>query len=219
MTFIFEKILDNCQIKVYNLKKQMLSEGKIMAGKEDLRVRRTKKVLFDAFTKLMSEKTFDEITVNELCEEAGVRRATFYKHYADKFDFLTAYTHILRDNFDRSVAKAGSIELTTEYYVAYAKRIIHFVSENSASIDNICKSNLFPSVLAAIFEQNFKDTGERLRISVASGMTLPASVDTVAAMCAGGVAACIYGWLKEGRKTDPEIVAEQVGAVVAKLLV
>lgn len=189
-----------------------------MAGKEDLRVRRTKRVLFDAFTQLMSEKTFDEITVNELCDKAGVRRATFYKHYADKFDFLTGYTHILRDNFDKSVAKAGAIELSHDYYVSYAKRIIHFISENSAAIDNICKSNLFPSVLAAIFEQNYKDTCERLRISVASGMVLPASVDTVAAMCSGGVAACIYGWLKEGRKTDPEVVAEQVGAAVAKII-
>lgn len=189
-----------------------------MANKEDLRVRRTKKVLFDAFTELMSNKTFDEITINELCEAAGVRRATFYKHYADKFDFLTAYTHILRDNFDKSVAKDGSIELSADYYVSYAKRIIHFISENAAAIDNICKSNLFPSVLAVIFEQNYKDTSERLRISVASGMVLPASVDTIAAMCSGGVAACIYGWLREGRKTDPDLVAEQVGAAVAKII-
>ena len=189
-----------------------------MSGKEDLRVRRTKKALFDAFLQMVSERPFDEITVNELCDVAGIRRATFYKHYSDKFDFLTAYTRVLRDNFDRQMVKSGNPVLTPDYYVSYAKRIIHFISENSAAIDNMCKSNLFPSVLAVILEQNYKDTCERLRISVASGMTLPASIDTVAAMCSGGVAACVYSWLTEGRKTDPDIVAEQVGAVIARIV-
>lgn len=189
-----------------------------MSGKEDLRVRRTKKALYDAFLELLNQKPFDEITVNELCDSAGIRRATFYKHYSDKFDFLSAYTRVLRNNFDRNMAKEGKTALTSDYYVSYAKRIVHFIDENSIAIDNICKSYLFPSALALIFEQNYKDTRERLRISVTSGMQLPASIDTVAATCSGGVAACIYGWLTEGRKTDPDIVAEEVGKIVAKLI-
>ena len=53
--------------------------------------------------KLMQEKSFEDITVNELCDEAGVRRATFYKHYTDKFDFLSAYIGAQRDDFDKTV--------------------------------------------------------------------------------------------------------------------
>lgn len=189
-----------------------------MSNKEDLRVRKTKKALFDAFMKLLNEKPFDEITVNELCERAGIRRATFYKHYSDKFDFLTAYTCLLRDRFDRLIWKGGKPSLTTEYYVEYAKRLVHFIDDNLVAVKNICKSNLFPSVLAIIVEQNYKDTCERLRISVASGMTLSASAETVAAMCTGGVAACVYGLLMEGRTVDPDQLAEQVGAIVANII-
>lgn len=189
-----------------------------MTNKEDLRVRKTKKALFDAFMKLLSEKPFDEITVNELCDTAGIRRATFYKHYADKFDFLTAYTCLLRDRFDRIALKGGKPSLTSEYYVEYAKSLIRFISENSVAVQNICDSNLFPSVLAIIVEQNYKDTCERLRISVSEGMVLSASIETIAAMCTGGVAACVYGWLKTGRAADPDCLAEQVGAVVANIV-
>ncbi len=189
-----------------------------MPNKEDLRVRKTKKALFDAFMKLLCEKPFDEITVNELCDAAGIRRATFYKHYSDKFDFLTAYTCLLRDRFDRVIWKGGKPSLTPDYYVAYAKRLIRFISENSGAVQNICQSNLFPSVLAIIVEQNYKDTCERLRISVAQGMNLSASVETVAYMCTGGVAACVYGWIREGQATDPDQLAEQVGAVVANII-
>ena len=189
-----------------------------MSIKEDLRVRRTKKALFDAFLRLLCEKPFDEITVNELCDTAGIRRATFYKHYSDKFDFLNAYTCLLRDRFDRSVSKSGKLNLTPEYYVAYAKRLIYYVNENSAAIDNICKTTLFPSIIAVIVEQNYKDTCERLKISVAEGMTLSASPETVAATCTGAVAACVNHWLVNGRKTDPEIVADEVGRMIANIL-
>ena len=189
-----------------------------MPNKEDLRVRKTKKALFDAFMKLLSEKPFDEITVNELCDCAGIRRATFYKHYSDKFDFLTAYTRLLRDKFDRSIWKDGKPLLTKDYYIAYAKRLVYFISENWDVVHNICHSQLFPSVIAIIVEQNYRDTYERLRISVSEGMVLNAPIDIVAAMCTGGVAGSIYTWIAQGRTTDPNQIAENVGTVIGNIL-
>lgn len=186
-----------------------------MSGKEDLRVRRTKKALFNAFVNLVHQKTIDDITVNELCEAAGIRRATFYKHYSDKYDFLTAYTCYLRDSFDQSMRKAGKPTLTADYYVSYAKRIVSFITENETAIDNIFNSNLFPTVMFTIVEQNYKDTCERLNASVAAGMKLAASVEITASMCAGGVATTIYHWLKNGKQMSADELAEQVGAVVA----
>ena len=189
-----------------------------MQNKEDLRVRKTKKALFDAFLELLRAKPFDEITVNELCDTAGVRRATFYKHYSDKFEFLTAYTRLLRDRFDRLIAKGGKPTLTVDYYVAYAKRLIQFINENSDAVHNLCHTNLFPSVLAIIVEQNYKDTRERLNIAVAEGMKLNASVETIAAVCTGGVVACIYTWIKGEQKITPDELSEQVAVVIADIL-
>lgn len=189
-----------------------------MPNKEDLRVRKTKKALFDSFMKLLTEKPFDEITVNELCDIAGIRRATFYKHYSDKFDFLTAYTRLLRDRFDRTIWKDGKPLLTKDYYIAYAKSIIHFVDENWNAVHNICHSPLFPSVIAIIVEQNYRDTCERLRMSIADGMVLSAPIDVIAAMCTGGVAGCIYSWIAQDRKTDPSQIAEHVGTLVGNIL-
>ena len=186
-----------------------------MSRKEDLRVRRTKKALFTAFITLVHEKAIDEITVNELCETAGIRRATFYKHYSDKYDFLTAYTCYLRDNFDKTMRRNGKPTLTKDYYVSYAKRIVGFISENEIAIDNIYKSNLFPNVMYTIVEQNYRDTCERLNASVAEGMKLSASVEVISSMCAGGVGATICHWLEGGKKMSAEELAEQIGAVVA----
>lgn len=189
-----------------------------MAVKEDLRVRRTKKALFDAFMDILSRKSFDEMTVNELCETAEIRRATFYKHYADKYDFLTAYTVMLRDRFDKLIWRGNISVPTHEYYSSYAKRLVHFISENSLAIGNLCKSSLFPSVMAIIVEQNYKDTCERLRITKEAGIKLPASIETTAAMITGGVASCIFAWVVGIEKCNPSELADQVGIMVTRVL-
>ena len=123
--------------------------------KEDLRVKKTKKALYEAFLSLLSQKPYEDITVNELCDAACVRRATFYKHYSDKLGFLTAYTRSLRDKFDATVEKLDNSAPDKDYYVAYAKRIVAFVSENMSAIENIIESDLFPFVLSVILEPRF----------------------------------------------------------------
>lgn len=184
-------------------------------NKEDLRVIRTKKALADAFMQLLNKKPLDEITINELCDAAQIRRATFYKHYSDKYDFFGSYICQLRDRFDKLFIDSDSNLLTADYYVAYAKRLVSFINEHSVAIDNIMSSNMFPMVMEIIVERNYKDTCDRLRMSVQHGMKLSASVEVTASMCAGGVARSVYNWLKNDKNLSTDELAEQIGVVVS----
>jgi AcrR family transcriptional regulator len=56
----------------------------------DPRIRRTRQLLQNALHKLMQNKAFDEISVQDIAEAATVNRATFYDHYTDKFALLDA---------------------------------------------------------------------------------------------------------------------------------
>ncbi len=58
---------------------------------EDLRVRRTRKLLMQALIDLIIEKGFSAITVQDIADRAMVHRATFYRHYVDKYDLLEQY--------------------------------------------------------------------------------------------------------------------------------
>jgi AcrR family transcriptional regulator len=58
---------------------------------EDLRVRRTRKLLQDALIELTIERGFSAVTVRDIAERAMVNRATFYRHYQDKYDLLNKY--------------------------------------------------------------------------------------------------------------------------------
>ena len=59
-----------------------------MAGavQEDKRIRRTKKLLRQALTRLMQQKDFPSITVTDVVREADINRGTFYAHYRDVYD-------------------------------------------------------------------------------------------------------------------------------------
>ncbi|WP_142293069.1 TetR/AcrR family transcriptional regulator, partial [Staphylococcus aureus] len=54
----------------------------------DLRVKKTQRALMDSFLELLKTKNFSQITVQDLCDRAMVRRSTFYRHYSDKYDLL-----------------------------------------------------------------------------------------------------------------------------------
>ncbi|GLV60953.1 TetR family transcriptional regulator [Dictyobacter sp. S3.2.2.5] len=55
---------------------------------EDLRVRRTRKLLRDALIELTEERGFDSLTVGEIARRAMVSRAAFYRYYQDKYDLV-----------------------------------------------------------------------------------------------------------------------------------
>ncbi len=54
----------------------------------DPRIQRTENLLQDALVELTAERGFDAITVGDIAERAGVNRATFYRHYQDKYDLV-----------------------------------------------------------------------------------------------------------------------------------
>ena len=56
--------------------------------KIDPRIRRTRQMLFQAFEELLTEKAFDQISVQDLAERSTLNRATFYDHFTDKFALL-----------------------------------------------------------------------------------------------------------------------------------
>ena len=60
--------------------------------KIDLRVRKTLLAIDQAFLNLLKEKDFQQITIQDIADAALINRATFYAHYADKYELLDKMT-------------------------------------------------------------------------------------------------------------------------------
>ncbi|MDS1002081.1 TetR/AcrR family transcriptional regulator [Clostridium sp. FAM 1755] len=48
----------------------------------------TKNKVFETAIKLIKEKGYDNVTVSQICEKAGVAKGTFYVHYKSKEDIV-----------------------------------------------------------------------------------------------------------------------------------
>lgn len=54
--------------------------------REDLRIRKTRAAIHEAFLLLLQKKKLEKISVKELCETAMIGKGTFYLHYTDIYD-------------------------------------------------------------------------------------------------------------------------------------
>lgn len=68
--------------------------------KVDLRVMKTKKAIYAAFIKVMKEKGFDSLRVQDILDEAFINRKTFYKYYEDKYDLAEKIGNEFIEKFD-----------------------------------------------------------------------------------------------------------------------
>ena len=83
---------------------EALMEG--MEKRADRRVLRTKKAIYNAFAKLLSEKELDEITMTEIAETANINRKTLYNYYSGLYQLVDEVEDMLLDAFDEAVYEA-----------------------------------------------------------------------------------------------------------------
>lgn len=66
-------------------------------AKQDIRVERSKDAIKKSFVDLMKCRTYEEITVKDLAEDARINRKTFYAHYETK---QALFETMMREMFD-----------------------------------------------------------------------------------------------------------------------
>jgi AcrR family transcriptional regulator len=82
----------------------------------DPRIVRTRAALREALASLLRDRTFEELTLQEIAEAASLNRATIYKHYADKIALLDAW--IADDLRHRLFAATADSERTNDARLA-----------------------------------------------------------------------------------------------------
>jgi AcrR family transcriptional regulator len=84
------------------------------AAPPDRRVRRTRKLLHDAFISLVIEKGYEKTTIQDILDRADVGRSTFYVHYRDKEALLTANFDAMQEQLEREldqIAATGAVDV------------------------------------------------------------------------------------------------------------
>jgi AcrR family transcriptional regulator len=175
----------------------------------DPRIRRTRHLLQDALRRLLEEKEFDKVTIQDITEAATLNRATFYAHYPDKFALLG---ELIRVNFlelfaQRNVRFDGTCSFAFQ-------AIILAVCDYLAEVQKSHSSNQHqfePFVEATVIDQ--------IRLILLEGFRAhPAQRRISPEIIAATASWAIYGAAKEWLKTPDRIPAEQFAAVALDLV-
>ncbi len=183
----------------------------------NLRVRRTQKLLREALIELIEERGFDTLTVGEITERAMISRAAFYRNYQDKYDLVE---QIFNEAMQALLVSVADLE------TAHSPQIWVRFLEHIAEYDRLYRALLgrkgspwFVLKMRASLVDLVKEYGQiPLRMATSTPYMYPASdsefiPDLIAAM----MVEAITWWLEKGKPYPPEELARRcvllVGAI------
>jgi AcrR family transcriptional regulator len=80
----------------------------------DLRVQRTQQLIQEALIELSNERGFNAVTVGEIAQRAKVNRATFYRHYQDKYGLVEEIFQKAIDRMRQDLGPPGEAALNID---------------------------------------------------------------------------------------------------------
>ena len=187
-----------------------------MDEKMDLRIRKTYLALHNAFVALLEEKRFEDITVNELCDRAMIRRTTFYKHFADKYEYFTFYIKEIVATFqDRLAPDVGEGE-AREYLLHMSREMIRFMKQHERLVQNVKNSSTFPVLLSIMLDQISIDVTQVIRRVNNLGID-KSKAESIGAFYAGGLTNTLFQYLKRDEPINEEMFIEIISEFLAKV--
>ena len=173
-----------------------------MSRKPDPRPERTKALLFNALIELIQEKRWDKIRVQDILDRTGVGRSTFYAHFDNKFDLLTAGIPTQTMTVTNADGEADLLPLLA--HVAESRPIM-WPLMNQPLLGDILDT--FQRGLSAAWTNHFTTLG------------IPAERhDVPAELLAGGFLSVMRDWLKDGCKRSPEEMNDEFCAYAQQII-
>lgn len=181
-------------------------------NKVDRRILKTQESLKKAVIELMTEKNFDEITIQDIADRANVNRGTIYLHYQDKYDLLDKLieTHINElGEMDKWACEMDWVDALVPYFEYFAENYLFF----STMLASKGTPSSFRTRLFASFIEGFKGEIDR-----ESGKNTDLSEDVMLQYAGNAYVGVIEWWIRNGMPYPPQVMAKQVGALLERSL-
>jgi AcrR family transcriptional regulator len=181
---------------------------------EDLRIRRTFKLLSDALFLLLEEKSFDEISVMDICDRAMVHRTTFYKHFEDKYHLLRFCIQNLRDSF-RSASLVAYNEINPRsYYLNIIKQVLHYFTEHKRMLVLLVNQGRSDTVLTMFHDLVSEDIQQKLKEEMNRGVSFRVPVPLITEYHIGALTSLAMWWVKNSMPYSEEKMVEYIDSLM-----
>jgi AcrR family transcriptional regulator len=171
----------------------------------DPRILRSRRMLMEALARLLTRKEFDDISVQEIADEATLNRATFYLHYSDKSALLQAMTAM---RFRDLIARRGlSFSNCNGALRAIALGVCDYLANTSGCPGQLAKMPLEGSIIPVV-EDIFRQG--------AANHAMPPGADH--GLLATTAAWAIFGAARRWYQTPDRIPAEEMAAKIEAMV-
>lgn len=172
---------------------------------QDERYHVAEEAIHDAFLLILKEKELDKITVSDVIKKAGIVRSTFYNHYENIPDLVTAIEDkTINDIF--ALMKTFHPENDWDVCKSYYLTICEYTLTNPF-LANVLRSprvNTFFEKAMTMFHQYVRQATQ----NVAPSYHSQGEVSYMIASTIGSTIGVLHKWAKDNFQVPPETIAD-----------
>jgi AcrR family transcriptional regulator len=178
----------------------------------DRRIQRTRQLLQDALFQLLTERGYEEITIQDITEKANLGRTTFYLHYRDKEELLRASVKSLIHELQLNVEPD---ECEENAYLLKSIRIFQHVERRQKLYQSLLRET-GPVNMGDLLRTYFAEQFHQYFLEPKNHGNLPSwNNNLIAAHAAGSLFGLISWWLNHH---EAFLSAERMGAIYIQLM-
>lgn len=171
----------------------------------DPRILRSRRMLMESLGKLLTQKEFNDISIQEIADEATLNRATFYLHYPDKNALLQAMTAArFRELIERRSLAFSDCDGALR---AIALGVCDYLAETTGCPTQLTKMSLEGSIIPVV-EDMFRE----------GAANHPVAPGTDPELLATTAAWAIFGAARRWYQTPDRIPAEEMAAKIEAMV-
>ncbi len=181
----------------------------LTVSKVDRRVLKSREAIKNAVLELMSEKTFDEITIQDIADRANVNRSTIYLHYTDKFDLLDK---LIEEHIEemRNIAEWACeldwIEATRIFFEYFESHYLFFSTMLASKGAPSFRSRFLEYLIGSFRSELHKEGTKDQRIDE----------DVMLRFIGTAYVGVVEWWITTGMPYSPAVMAQQVGLLLER---
>ena len=167
----------------------------------------TKRALEASLKNLLLQKPLDKITINDIAEDCGISRMTFYYHFKDIYD-------LIEWSCVEDARRALEGKKTYDTWQQGFLQIFQAVQENKPFIMNVYRSVSREQVENYLYKLTY-DLLEGVVEEQARGMSVrPEDKAFIATLYKYMFVGLMLDWIRSDMKGDPHLIVEQLDQVI-----
>lgn len=178
---------------------------------ENQRIAITKRLLKESLLSILKEKDLDSINVTELCRNAGINRATFYRHYQIPRDVLMD----VQLDLYRELQQKIPLPKSSKEIRPVLEKLCVFMNDHLELVRIIIQSNSDTDFVHFISDVYSALIGDFSHINAMNKLSKE-DQQLIMLFSAGGSYFVLRSWILDSNRRSPKEMADYIYALLKK---